>query len=213
MSEKRKVLKPKTPNQEEYIRTIVENEITICLGLPGTGKSTIGIGLGVDYLFNEKVEKLIIVRPIVECSNKGIGYLPGSAREKISPYMIPIMDELKMYVGDRIRSLIDKEKIEIAPLEFLRGRNLHNAFVILDEAENCTYAQLKMFLTRIGRKSKVVINGDIQQTDLEVRLRGALEECANRLSDVVGVGIVHLKEEDIIRNKLIATIMHKLGDF
>ena len=168
------------------------------------------VGLACEYLTSSKVEKIIITRPVVE-SGKGLGFLPGSFHDKIYPYLVPVVEEMNGYLGtESVKKLIAENIIEICPLEYMRGRNFHNAFIILDEAQNATFEQIKMFLTRMGRKSKCVINGDIDQSDLIPRLKGALTICADRLDGVAGVSVVRLTEDDIIRNKIIARILAKL---
>ena len=179
-------------------------------GPAGTGKTAVSVGLACEYLTSGKVEKIIITRPVVE-SGKGLGYLPGSFHDKIHPYLIPVIEEMNGYLGsESVKKLRAENIIEICPLEYMRGRNFHNAFIILDEAQNATFEQIKMFLTRMGRKSKCVINGDVDQSDLIPRLRGALTICTDRLFDVTGVSIVELTKDDIIRNKVIARILPKL---
>jgi phosphate starvation-inducible PhoH-like protein len=206
----RRQLKAKTDNQFEYIRAIAESDITICTGPAGSGKTTVSVGLACEYLTSSKVEKIIITRPVVE-SGKGLGFLPGSFHDKIYPYLVPVVEEMNGYLGtESVKKLIAENIIEICPLEYMRGRNFHNAFIILDEAQNATFEQIKMFLTRMGRKSKCVINGDIDQSDLIPRLKGALTICADRLDGVAGVSVVRLTEDDIIRNKIIARILAKL---
>lgn len=207
----RKQFKPKTKNQSEYVRTIIENEITFCHGIPGTGKTACAVGLAVDYLVNGKVEKIVITRPIIATATKPLGALPGGVQEKIDPYLIPIYDELESYLDPSlVKNLIYQKKIVIAPLELMRGSNFHNSFIILDEAQNCTYMQLKMFVTRIGKNSKMVINGDSQQCDLFERDAGALSKFIDKLNKVHGVGVSYLDESDIQRNPIIGVILAAL---
>jgi len=206
----RRQLKAKTDNQFEYIRAIAESDITICTGPAGTGKTAVSVGLACEYLTSGKVEKIIITRPVVE-SGKGLGYLPGSFHDKIHPYLIPVIEEMNGYLGsESVKKLRAENIIEICPLEYMRGRNFHNAFIILDEAQNATFEQIKMFLTRLGRNSRCVINGDIDQSDLIPRLRGALTVCTERLDNTKGVSVVELNEDDIVRNKIIARVLAKL---
>ena len=206
----RRHLKAKTDNQYEYIRAIAESDITICTGPAGSGKTAVSVGLACEYLDSNKVEKIVITRPVVE-SGKGLGYLPGTFQEKIHPYLVTVIEEMNGYLGSEIVNKLRAENlIEICPLEYMRGRNFHNSFMILDEAQNATFEQIKMFLTRLGRRSKCVINGDVNQSDLIPRLRGALTMCSDRLIDTEGVSIVELNENDIIRNKIIARVLAKL---
>jgi len=163
---RRKVLKPKTKNQEEYIKAIEKNDVTFCTGPAGTGKTAVAVGIACDYLLDKRVEKLVVTRPVIE-SGRGLGFLPGTFEEKIHPYLIPVLEEMEFRLNtNRVQAYRDEGKIEVVPLEYMRGRNFHNCFVVLDEAQNATFEQLKMFVTRIGWDSKAVINGDIDQTDL-----------------------------------------------
>jgi phosphate starvation-inducible PhoH-like protein len=209
--EKRK-LKPKTKNQGEYIRAIAEQDLTICTGPAGTGKTSIAVGLACEYLTTAKVDKIIITRPVVETGSKGLGYLPGTFAEKMHPYLLPVLEEMKIYMShNEISARRNSGDIEICPLEYMRGRNFHNCFMILDEAQNITYGQLKMFLTRMGRNSKAVINGDTKQSDLSESLQGALKNCAHKLEGLEGVGIIRLDETDIVRSDIISKILNRLG--
>lgn len=209
---RRKVLKAKTKNQEEYIKTIEKNDVTFCTGPAGTGKTAVAVGIACDYLLDKRVEKLVVTRPVIE-SGRGLGFLPGTFEEKIHPYLIPVLEEMEFRLNtNRVQAYRDEGKIEVVPLEYMRGRNFHNCFVVLDEAQNATFEQLKMFVTRIGWDSKAVINGDIDQTDLLKKDRGGLEEFLDRLSDVEGVGISELTQDDIIRNEIISRILNALYD-
>ena len=209
---KRKQLKPKTANQDVYIRTICESDVTICVGPAGTGKTSVSVGLACEYLLNKKVEKIIITRPVVETGRKGLGFLPGTFDEKIHPYLVPVLEEMGLYLSQsEINSYRNSKTIEVCPLEYMRGRNFHNSFMILDEAQNTTKEQIKMFITRIGRNSKAVINGDVQQSDLPSDLSGALENCIEKLDGAKGVGIVELEPCDIIRNSIISEIIERLS--
>jgi len=208
-----KQFRPKTRNQSDYVRSIIENEITFCHGIPGTGKTACAVGLAVEYLISGKVEKIVITRPIVAAATKPLGALPGGVQEKIDPYLLPIYDELESYLYPRIvKTLISEKRIIIAPLELMRGSNFHNSFIILDEAQNCTYNQLKMFVTRIGKDSKMVINGDAHQCDLPKHDAGALSLFIEKLKPVHGVGVSYLDETDIQRNPIIGAILNALGD-
>jgi len=205
-------LKPKTENQARYIRAMIESDVTICIGPAGTGKTTIPVGLACQYLLEDRVSKIIVTRPVVE-SGKGLGFLPGTFQDKIHPYLVPVFEEMNLYLSKDIADKFLKEnRIEICPLEYMRGRNFHGAFIILDEAQNATYQQIKMLITRMGSRSKCVINGDIDQTDLPHSISGALEECVDRLDNLKGVSIVELERCDIIRNKIISSILDRLED-
>lgn len=207
---KRKQLKPKTKNQEEYIRNMVESHITICCGPAGSGKTAVSVGLGCEYLLQNKIEKIVITRPVVE-SGRGLGFLPGNLTEKIQPYLVPVVEEIKLYLSvETYNSVRSNSSIEMCPLEYMRGRNFHNTFMILDEAQNATYEQIKMFMTRIGIGSKAVINGDVTQTDLDRYAGGGLDKCIERLEGVDGLSVSRLDESDIVRNDIISKILSRL---
>lgn len=208
----RKTLKPKTENQEYYIRAMAESHITICAGPAGSGKTAVCVGLACEYLLQRKVEKIVITRPVVE-AGKGIGYLPGGFHEKIQPYVVPIVEEMSSYLGrEGFESLKDSGVIEICPLEFMRGRNFHGSFIVLDEAQNATFEQIKMFMTRIGRRSKAVINGDPLQSDLPYRMQGGMDYCMDKLEDLQGVSICELDSSDIVRHDIISKVLTRLAD-
>lgn len=207
-----KEFKPKTINQNSYVRDIVENDVTFCTGPAGCGKTAVAVGLACSWLATGKINKMIITRPIVETGRKGLGFLPGSMLEKVHPYLIPILDEMHQYFDPfTVEDLIHSEVVEIAPLEYMRGRNFHNCFMILDEAQNATFDQLKMFMTRIGQDSKCVINGDIRQTDVHGDFN-ALSHCMAKLEGVDGVGISLLTHQDILRSGIISRILTKLEE-
>lgn len=202
--------KPKTKGQHEYIRAIAENQIVICTGMAGTGKTAVATALGCEYLIYGKVEKLIITRPVVE-SGKTIGSLPGSMEEKIHPYLIPILDELHLSMGKQnTERLMRESKIEIVPLNYMRGRNFHNCFVIADEMSNATLSEIKLLLTRIGRNCKMVLTGDLKQSDLPAHQQGGLGIASSSLNGIEDIAIINLYEQDLIRNPIIAKILEKL---
>lgn len=207
-----KIVKPKTKGQAEYIRTIAENDVTLCHGVAGTGKTYLAISLACQKLCEGEYKKILVTRPIVAASAKNIGALPGGVREKIDPYLIPTMLEMQKYFNNSHREVEDYIRqgvIELAPLELMRGRTFDETFMILDEAQNATYEQVKMFLTRIGDKSKVVVNGDTDQTDLH-KDGGGFKECIDRLTGVQGIGISYLGIQDIVRNEIIKRILGAL---
>jgi len=203
-------LKPRTDNQKEYIRTIAENIVTFCQGVAGSGKTHIAIGMAIEYLLEDKVKKIIITRPVVESGEK-IGYLPGTAEEKLHPYLLPVLDEICHFIPiSHYASLKLNNKIEIVPLGLMRGRNFHHSFIVADECQNASYDQLKMLLTRIGNESKMVLTGDISQSDLHRNMRGGFLELIKSLYDIDGIGIAELLTSDIVRNPLIGKILLRL---
>lgn len=208
-----KRLSPKTENQTEYIRVMVENTVTLCHGPAGTGKTSVSVGLACEHLVAGKVKKIIITRPIIESGGRGLGYLPGSFKEKIHPYLIPVLEEMSLYLNPQeTKRYLDNDIIEIVPLEYMRGRNFHNCFMILDESQNATFEQIKMFITRVGRNSKAVINGDLRQSDLSSRDRSGFYKIIDRLDSLEDVAIIELTALDILRNPLIGKIIDRLED-
>lgn len=203
-------LKPKTINQNEFIRTIAENTITFCQGVAGSGKTHIAVGMAIEYLLENKVNKIVITRPVVE-SGERLGFLPGTAEEKLHPYLLPILDEIVHFIPiSQYVTLKTQNKIEIVPLGLMRGRNFHNCFIVADECQNASYDQLKMLLTRIGNNSKMVLTGDISQSDLQKYLRGGFLQLISGLQDIEGIGISQLNNADIIRNPIIGKILARL---
>lgn len=209
----RNKLKPRTDNQKEYIRTIAENCITFCQGVAGSGKTHIAIGMALEYLLDNKVKKIIITRPVVESGEK-IGYLPGTAEEKLHPYLLPLLDEINHFISSaELTSLKTNNKIEIVPLGLMRGRNFHNAFIVADECQNASYDQLKMLLTRLGTDSKMVLTGDVSQSDLTRHMQGGFYTISKALTGVEGIGISTLEFSDIVRNPIIAKILVRLDNY
>jgi phosphate starvation-inducible PhoH-like protein len=206
-------LKPRSDNQKEYIRTVVENTITFCQGLAGSGKTHIAIGMALEYLLDSKVNKIVITRPVIEAGEK-IGYLPGTAEEKLHPYLLPIIDEINHFIPiAQYASLKLNNKIEVVPLGLMRGRNFHNCFIVADECQNASYEQLKMLLTRVGHESKLILTGDIGQSDLNRHLQGGFINMINALDGLEGIGTIRLESSDIIRNPIIAKILSRLDIF
>lgn len=203
-----KSLEAKTENQRDYIRAIVENDIILCSGPAGSGKSFIAAGIAAQHLHHNRIERIIVTRPLV-CTGKDIGSLPGEMGEKIAPYLLPMKENLKHFLGQAYYGLYSNEgQIQYKPLEVMRGSTFHNSYMILDEAQNCTEDQIKMFVSRMGENSKVIINGDIEQNDL--RGRSGLEFCMNRLDRIDGIGICKLGYEDIQRNGIIGRFLRAL---
>ena len=205
-------LKPRSDNQKNYIRNIAENVITFCHGLPGSGKTHIAVGMAIEYLIENKVDKIIITRPVIEAGEK-IGYLPGSAEEKLHPYLLPILDEINHFIPTSYYTKLKNDmKFEIVPLAHMRGRNFHNAFIVADECQNATYDQLKMLLTRTGRESKMVLTGDIGQSDLHYSIRGGFMTMIDALEGIEGIASSRLEAMDIVRNPIISKIIARLDN-
>lgn len=201
-------LEAKTDNQKDYVRSIIENDIVFCSGPSGSGKSFVAAGIAAEHLHRGHVEQIIVTRPLV-CTGKDIGSLPGELGEKIAPYLLPMQENLKFFLGQSFYGYYDNEgQIHYKPLEVMRGSTFHNSYMILDEAQNCTVDQIKMFITRMGKNSKVLINGDIKQDDL--RGRSGLDHCMDKLKGIEGVGICKLDYEDIQRNDIIGKVLHAL---
>ena len=206
----RKRLKAKTENQRDYIANMADSDVVICTGPAGTGKTAVAVGLASEYILSKKVDKIVITRPVVEVGTQGLGFLPGSLNEKMQPWVVPLVEEMNAYLSkETVNSMRASNTIEIAPLEYMRGRTFDNSFMILDEAQNCTFEQIKMFLTRIGQDSKAIINGDIDQTDLH-QTQNALSRCVDKLEGVRGLSICELDEDDIIRHNIISRILARL---
>ena len=203
-------LSPRSINQKDYIRNVAENTITFCQGVPGSGKTHIAVGMALEYLLDYKVQKIVITRPVVEAGEK-LGFLPGSVEEKLHPYLLPLFDEVNYFLKmEHFNKLKSGRAIEIVPLGLMRGRSFHDAFIIADECQNASYDQLKMLLTRIGMNSKMVLTGDLDQSDLNFDQKGGFGYVINRLQGANGVGFSNLEISDIVRNPIIAEIVHRL---
>ena len=203
-----KHIKAQTENQRKMVSMMQKNDMLFAVGPAGTGKTYTAVALAVKALKEKEVRRIILTRPAVE-SGENLGFLPGDLKEKLDPYMQPLYDALRdMIPHEKLESHLEKGVIQIAPLAFMRGRTLDNAFVILDEAQNCTLEQIKMFITRMGEGSKVIVNGDIKQTD--IKNKSGLFECVSKLEDVEGVGISKLEYADIQRNGIIGKILSAL---
>ncbi|HVA29182.1 MAG TPA: PhoH family protein [Candidatus Baltobacteraceae bacterium] len=207
-----KEIRPKTAGQRAFVRSIEEHTLTIGIGPAGTGKTFLAVVMAVRALKNREVSRLILSRPAVEAGEK-LGFLPGDLREKVDPYLRPLYDSLEdLLDGAIVEKYLERGTIEVAPLAYMRGRTLNDAFVILDEAQNATGDQLKMFLTRIGAGSKMVVNGDATQVDLPSGARSGLREAARRLGDLEDIGAVELNESDVVRHPLVAKIIRAYDD-
>lgn len=202
-----KVIKAKTDNQRGLVKAVKENDLVFAIGPAGTGKTYISVAMAVQALKDKAVQKIIITRPAVE-AGENLGFLPGDLKEKIDPYLRPIYDALyDMIPAEKLIFYQEKRIIEIAPLAYMRGRTLNNAFVLLDEAQNTTAMQMKMFLTRMGPNSKVIINGDYTQIDLPHHQKSGLVEALRVLNKVKGIERVDLDEKDVVRHKLVKAII------
>ena len=198
-----KLIKPQTANQRKVVEAAAKNDLVFAIGPAGTGKTYIGVALAVKALKEKTVKRIILTRPAVE-AGENLGFLPGDLQEKLDPYMQPLYDALRdMIPSEKLGSYIEKGVIQIAPMAFMRGRTLDNAFVILDEAQNTTHAQMKMFLTRMGRNAKFMITGDPGQIDLPRRVTSGLKEALVILKNVKGVGSIYLDDKDVVRHPLV----------
>jgi len=198
---------PKTHGQKEYLDALHQNELVLAIGPAGTGKTYLAMAAAVSALLSKRVERIILTRPAVEAGER-LGFLPGDLVEKVNPYLRPLYDALYSMVDvDRVQRLIETQRIEVAPLAFMRGRTLDNAFVVLDEAQNTTREQMMMFLTRLGMGSQAVVTGDRTQIDLPRNVTSGLVEAERVLRKVEGVGIIELERRDIVRNPLVQRII------
>lgn len=204
----RKVIQPRSEGQAEYLEAIAKNDIVISIGPAGTGKTYLAVAMAVDALLKNRVKRIILARPAVE-AGESLGFLPGDLQEKVDPYLRPLYDALEdMLPQDRVRRYIESRTIEIAPLAYMRGRTLADAFVILDEAQNATRAQMKMFLTRLGLNSRTVITGDKTQIDLVREGESGLLEVEAILKGIDGINFTYLEARDVVRHRLVKDIIH-----
>ena len=209
----RRRVNPKSPNQRRYLETIERNDIVFGVGPAGTGKTYLAMAQAVSYLIAKKVSRIILARPAVEAGEK-LGFLPGDLQEKVNPYLRPLYDALyDMIDTEKATRLVERGTIEVAPLAFMRGRTLNDAFVILDEAQNTTSEKMKMFLTRLGFGSKAVVTGDITQIDLPNPRASGLVEAIKIVKDIDGIGIIYFDEKDVVRHKLVQQIVRAYDAF
>ncbi|RLD14945.1 MAG: hypothetical protein DRI28_02075 [Caldiserica bacterium] len=207
ISPKGKRIKPKTPGQRKYIELIRKKDMVFCIGPAGSGKTYLAVASALSYFLEKRVDRIILTKPVVEAGEK-LGFLPGTFLEKVDPHFRPLYDALYDFMSvERVNRLIENNIIEIAPLAYMRGRTLNDSFIILDEGQNTTNSQMKMFLTRLGFNSKVVITGDITQMDIPNPRDSGLITAINILSEIEGVGIVKLEKEDIVRHSLVQKIV------
>jgi phosphate starvation-inducible PhoH-like protein len=210
---KNDVVRAKTPGQKQYLQTASKNDICFAIGPAGTGKTYLAVALAVSALKRGIVKRIVLARPAVE-AGESLGFLPGDFQEKIDPYLRPLYDALDdMMPSEKLKGYIEKSTVEIVPLAYMRGRTLNNAFVILDEAQNATDVQMKMFLTRLGANSKAIITGDITQIDLPSKSKSGLIQAKEILSGITGVGFVYFDREDVVRHKLVKDIIDAYDKF
>ncbi|MCF3974628.1 PhoH family protein [Paracoccus salsus] len=204
---RKKSVEPRTDAQKSYVRALFENELAFGIGPAGTGKTYLAVAVGVTMLINGHVDKIILSRPAVEAGER-LGFLPGDMKEKVDPYMQPLYDALNDFLpGKQMQKLMEEKRIEIAPLAFMRGRTLANAFVVLDEAQNATQMQMKMFLTRLGEGSRMVITGDRSQIDLPRGMQSGLVDAERILDQVKGISFSYFTARDVVRHPLVARII------
>ena len=202
-----KQIRCKTLGQQEYVQAIRDHDLTFAVGPAGTGKTYLAMALAVVALKNKEIERIVLTRPAVEAGEK-LGFLPGDLTQKVDPYLRPLYDALYDFMGvDSYQKLLERGVVEVAPLAYMRGRTLSDSFIILDEAQNTTSEQMKMFLTRLGFHSKVVVTGDITQTDLTYGKKSGLAEAIEILKDIPEIGMVHLTHKDVVRHELVQTIV------
>ncbi|WGW05464.1 PhoH family protein [Tropicibacter oceani] len=204
---RKKLIEPRTEAQKAYVRALFENEMAFGIGPAGTGKTYLAVAVGVNMLINGEVDKIILSRPAVEAGEK-LGYLPGDMKEKVDPYMQPLYDALNDFLpGKQLAKMIEEKTVEIAPLAFMRGRTLSNAFVVLDEAQNATSMQMKMFLTRLGEGSRMVITGDRTQVDLPRGMPSGLADAERLLNAIPKISFNYFTSKDVVRHPLVAAII------
>jgi phosphate starvation-inducible PhoH-like protein len=209
----KKSITPKSPNQRSYVDAIERHDMVFGIGPSGTGKTYLAVAMAVDALLTKEVSRIILARPAVEAGER-LGFLPGTIQEKVNPYLRPLYDALYDVLDpDRVERYLEKSIIEIAPIAFMRGRTLNDAFVILDEAQNTTSEQMKMFLTRLGFNSKAVVTGDITQIDLPNGRRSGLVEAIEVVNRVTGISFVYFNEHDVVRHNLVQRIIRAYEEF
>jgi phosphate starvation-inducible PhoH-like protein len=200
-------VRPRTDGQARYVKAMRENDLTICVGPAGTGKTWLAVAVAVSMLRSQQVKKIVLVRPAVEAGER-LGFLPGDILAKVNPYLRPLFDALNdMMEPEQVKRYMDNDIIEIVPLAFMRGRTLNQAVIILDEGQNTTIPQMKMFLTRMGNGSKIIVTGDVTQVDLPRQTRSGLTDAVQRLRDIDRIALVYLDESDIVRNPLVMQIL------
>jgi phosphate starvation-inducible PhoH-like protein len=205
-------VRPRTDGQGRYVRAMRESDLTICVGPAGTGKTFLAVGMAVSLLRQALVKKIVLVRPAVEAGER-LGFLPGDIAAKVNPYLRPLFDALNdMMEPEQVKRYMENDIIEIVPLAYMRGRTLNQAVIILDEGQNTTIPQMKMFLTRMGNGSKIIVTGDVTQVDLPKQTRSGLIDAMHRLRDIERIAIIFLDEHDIVRNPLVQQILRAYED-
>jgi phosphate starvation-inducible PhoH-like protein len=204
---KKGAIVPKTNGQENYVKTVYKNDVVFCIGPAGTGKTFLAVALAVAALENNEVDRIILCRPAVE-AGEHLGFLPGDLKEKVDPYLAPLYDSLRIiFPENKLAQLLERNSIEVVPLAYMRGRTLDSAYMILDEAQNATALQMKMFLTRLGIGSQAIVTGDITQIDLQKRSDSGLIQVTNILNNVEGIGFITLGLSDVVRHSLVMKII------
>jgi phosphate starvation-inducible PhoH-like protein len=202
-----RAVRPRTDGQARYVRAMQENDLTLCVGPGGTGKTYLAVAIAVGLLRRAQVKKIALVRPAVEAGER-LGFLPGDIAAKVNPYLRPLFDSLHdMMEAEQVKRYMDNDIIEIVPLAYMRGRTLNQAVIILDEGQNTSVPQMKMFLTRMGHGSTIIVTGDVTQIDLPKQTRSGLSDAIQRLRDIPGIAIVHLSENDIVRHPLVQQVV------
>ncbi len=201
------VIKPRSPNQERLVSTAESNDVVFAIGPAGTGKTYVAVAMAVAALNNHRVKRIVLSRPAVEAGEQ-LGFLPGDFYEKVDPYLQPLYDAIgDMMPREQMAEYLEQDRVEVVPLAYMRGRTLKDSFVILDEAQNVTTSQMKMFLTRLGPKSQAIITGDVTQTDLKHRSESGLVQVQHILKDIEGINFIYLEREDVVRHRLVREII------